>query len=209
MRAMKPIAWWGAVFAGVAFLVLGAMLTMLNQAGCAPVAPPHGQSAAQLAQFFGLDMMFVVAYVAAFVAAAQTFMRRRMPALLLAFAACATGALDLGENLSALAALHDVSGPACAILTAFPGLTAAKWAAAALIGVALIFVAPVRGYLSGFYVWGFGILFTLAAIAAALAPFVAAPGLAGRMMQGLAPLLLLPGMFGLCLLLWSDARRGR
>lgn len=209
MRALKPIAWWGAAFAGLAFVCLFVMLALLNRAGCVPPAAGGGQVVGGLAQFFGLDMAFVVAYVAAFLAAAQSFFRRRFAAVLLACAAVATGLLDAVENLSSLSALHQMSTSACAVLTAFPGLTAAKWAAAALVGVALVMVAPVRGLFSAIYLWGFGVLFTLASIVAACAPFLDVSESAGRLTEGLAPLLLLPVMLGLCLLLWSEARRGR
>jgi hypothetical protein len=211
MRGLKPSAWWGAGFAGLGFALLLGMLVAFSTAGCGPSGEPSDTARAYVAQAVGLDMAFVCSYVAVFLAAAVSWKRRRIAAIVMGAVAIITGLLDGAENLTALA---NVSAAAngCDVLTLTPGLTAVKWIAAGLMTLAMVFAAPKYGWLSAIFVFVFGIGFAAACVLAAMAALsqvVSAVPNFGAPAQSAAPLLLLPGMLGLSLLLWSEARQDR
>ena len=216
---MKPNARWGASFALFAAVLAVAMIACLRE--IMPLLPPGTPETTfeyqiafrpligPLLHIFALDQMFVVAYGAAFVAAAMAWARPLPLAWLAALAGIATAGIDTLENLrtvAVLAALPD-GPPAPADLDALDLLGAVKWIAAGVTGLCIAALVPRRGPV--FTV--FAALFALNALASLalgaarlkLAEPLAAiePALATGVLMAMPAGLLLLG-----LALWSEAR---
>ncbi len=162
---MKPTArataFWGASFALLAAaLAVGMVMILREIAPELPATPPHTTFEYQIAfrpflapllKIYALDQMFVVAYGAAFVAAAVRW--ARPPGLLGALAGVAviaglaTAGIDTLENLRAIAVLAALPDgpPAAADLDTLDFLGAIKWIAAGVTMLALAALVPRRG----------------------------------------------------------------
>lgn len=155
----RASAFWGASFALLAAALAVAMVMILRSiAAELPATPPHTTFEYQIAfrpflapllNIYALDQMFVVAYGAAFVAAAVSWARPVALAGVAVIAGLATAGIDTMENLrsiAVLAALPD-GPPAAADLDALDFLGAIKWIAAGVTSVALSALVPRRGAL--------------------------------------------------------------
>jgi hypothetical protein len=194
------------------------VLILRSIAPSLPPVTPHTTYEYQLAfrpligpllRLFGLDQMFVVAYGAAFVAAAMAWARPVPLAVVAVLAGLATAGIDTLENLrsiAVLAALPD-GPPTAADLDALEFLGAVKWVAAGATMLALAALVPRRGPIFTI----FAVLFALdglasLALGAARLKLVDAltalePALAGGVIAAMPVGLLLLG-----LALWSEAR---
>ena len=160
---MKSNARWGAAFALLAAGLALGMVMILREIGPAmPPSAPHTTVEYQFAfrpllgpllQIFALDQMFVVAYGAAFVAAAISWGRPAPAApfaplaLLAVVAGLCTAGVDTLENLRSIAVLAALpeGPPAATDLDALDLFGALKWVAAGVTTLALAALVPRRG----------------------------------------------------------------
>ncbi len=216
---MKTNARWGAAFALLAAaLALGMVVILREIAPALPPTAPHTTIEYQIAfrpllgpllKIYALDQMFVVAYGAAFVAAAMAWPRPVPLAVLAVVAGLATAGIDTLENLRSIAVLAALpeGPPAGADLDALDFLGAIKWIAAGVTGLAIATLVPRRGPV----LTVFAALFALngaASLALGVArlklvePLTALePTLAGGVIMAMPVGLVLLG-----LALWTDAR---
>ncbi len=214
---MNPNALWGATFACLATILVISLISTLagGGVGSAPIDLSGSTTGASLQPSLAsllttqaIDMMFLVAYGAAFVAIPTVWRTpARLPFALLAAAAGVAGAaLDALENINTFHALsHSVDPAAVVAMRDILPVNPWKWTAIAIAILATSFAIPMRGLLRTAYLLAFPIIFVPSALTMAWGARIAPDTASIAMALTLA---VVPfGMLGLAMIFLSEARR--